>query len=76
MKFLFTNVPLDYTINIILSRNNHDNELHSNISKKDMKKLLLLCTENVHFTFNSKIYQQCDGVAMGSRLWPMIIKYL
>ena len=36
-----------------------------------MKELLLLCTKNVHFTFNNDIYQQCDGVAMGSPLEPV-----
>ena len=37
-----------------------------------MKELLLLGTKNVHFTFNNDIYQQSDGVAMGSPLWPVI----
>ena len=37
-----------------------------------MKELLLLCTKNAHFTFNNEIYQQCDGVAMGSPLGPVI----
>ena len=37
-----------------------------------MKELLLLCTKNIHFTFNNEIYQQCDGVAMGSPLGPVI----
>ena len=30
-----------------------------------MCKLLYLCTKNVHFTFNNKIYIQNDGVTMG-----------
>ena len=67
MKSLFTKVPLDYTINIILKRIYDDNELYTNISKKELKELLLLCTKNVHFTFNNEIYQQCDGLAMGYR---------
>lgn len=37
-----------------------------------MKGMSLLCTKNVHFTFNSKLYQQCDGVATGSPLVPVI----
>ena len=37
-----------------------------------MKQLLLLCTKNVHFTFNEEIYTQKDGVAMGSPLGPVI----
>ena len=42
------------------------------LSKKEMKELLLLCTKNTHFTFNNEIYQQCDGVAMGPPLGPVI----
>ena len=72
MKSLFANVPLDYTINIILSRIYDDNELYTNISKKEMKEILLLCTKAAHFTFNNEIYQQRDGVAMGSPLGPVI----
>ena len=72
VKSLFRNVPLDYTINIILRRIYDDNELYTNISKKEMKELLLLCTKNTHFTFKNKIYQQCDGVPMESPLGPVI----
>ena len=37
-----------------------------------MKELLLLCTKNVHFTFNNEIYQQCDDVAVGSPLGSVV----
>ena len=37
-----------------------------------MKKLLLICTKEVHFLFNGQTYQQIDGVAMGSPLGPVI----
>ena len=33
-----------------------------------MKELLLLCTKNVHFSFNDIIYQQSGRVAMDSPL--------
>ena len=36
-----------------------------------MKNLLILCTRNVHFTFNNEIYIQNDGVAMESPLAPI-----
>lgn len=49
---LFTNVPLEYTIDIILRRIYDEKEIRTNIPKKDMKTLLLLCTKNVHFSFN------------------------
>ena len=36
-----------------------------------MKKLLM-CTKEMHFTFDGKIYQQTDGVCMGSPLGPVL----
>ena len=72
VKALFTNVPLDYTINVILRRIYDNHEIDTNISKKEMKDLLILCTKNVHFSFNGDIYIQCDGVAMGSSLGPTL----
>ena len=72
VKSLFTNVPLDRTINIILKRIYDDNELRISISRNEMKELLLLYTKKVHFIFNGKIYMQVDGVAIGSRLRPVL----
>ena len=37
-----------------------------------MKELLTLCTENVHFMSHNQVYQQKDGVAMGSPLVPVL----
>ena len=72
VKSLFTNVPLDSTIDIILNRIYDKKELTTNIERKDMRDLILLCTKNVHFTFNNDIYKQTDGVAMGSPLGPVL----
>ena len=36
-----------------------------------MKELLFLCTKEVHFTYSNGIYQQSDGVGMGSPLDPV-----
>ena len=69
---LFTNVPLDATIDIILRRIYDDKEINTDISRTDMKQLLLICTKDVHFTFNNEIYKQKDGVAMGSPLGPVL----
>ena len=38
-----------------------------------MKNLLLLRTKNVDFTFGN-VYQQKDGVAMGSPLGPLLAR--
>ena len=72
VKSLFTYVPLDFTINVILRRIYNENVTHTNIKRSEMKELLLLCTKNVHFTFNNDIYQQCDAVVMGFLLGPVI----
>lgn len=69
---LFTNVPLDFTIEILLKRIYDRKEIVTNIKRAEMKELLLLCTKNVHFCFDGEIYLQCDGVAMGSPLGPVL----
>ena len=63
VKSLFTNVPLETTIDIILRRIHTNHELTASLTKKEMKELLLLCAKNVHFTFNGQIYIQVDGIA-------------
>ena len=65
-------VPLDYTIDLTLKQIYGDKEIESKISMKDGKNLLLLCTKNVHFTFENNICQQNDGVAIGSPLRPVL----
>ena len=72
VKSLFTNVPLDTTINIILKRIYINKEIKTSIPKDDMRKLLYLCTKSVQFTFDSQFYSQVDGVAMGSPLGPVL----
>ena len=72
VKWLLTYVPLEFTINVILRRIYNENEIQTNIKRPEMKELLLLCSENVHFTFDNNIYQRCDDVAMQSSLGPVI----
>ena len=66
VKSLFTNVPLDRTIDIVLRRIYDKHELQTPITRSEMTELLILCTKNVHFTFDNVIKVQNDGVAMGS----------
>ena len=72
VKSLFTNVPLQKTIDIILKRIYENKEINTSISKKDMKDMLILCTKSVHFSMNGDIYLQIDGVAMGPPLGPVL----
>ena len=71
---LFTDVPLEETIETILKRIYVNKEITTDIPKQEMKELLILCTKNVHFTFNNETYIQVDGVAMGSPLDPVLAK--
>ena len=72
VKSLFTNVPLEETIDIILNKIYDEKKIETNIPRNIMKDLLYLCTKHVHFTFGGKIYIQIDGVAMGSPLGPVL----
>ena len=68
---LFTNVPLNATIDIILRKIYVEKLVKTKIKRKNMKELLLLCTKEVPFSFNGEIYMQIDGVMMGSPLGPL-----
>ena len=68
VKSLFKNVPLNCTIDIILKRIYEKNELVTSVTKNETKEMLILCTKNVHFTFESRTYVPTDVVAMASPL--------
>ena len=62
---LFTNTPLQETIDIAINLIfNHNPNL--NITKKELKKLILFATSQTHFIFKGKFYNQRDGVATDS----------
>ena len=72
---LFTNIPLQETIDIAINLIfNHNPNL--SITRKELKKLLLFAISQTHFIFNSKFYNQIDGVAMGSPLVPILANIL
>ena len=68
---LFTNVPLDETINISLNKL-YNMPSPPSIPRTDLKKLLLFATKESHFIFNGCFYDQIDGVGMGSPLGPVL----
>ena len=72
VESLFTNVPLDFTVQIILNRIYKDKLLNTNIRKSTLKKLILDACRKTIFSFNDTLYQQLDGVAMGSSLGPVL----
>ena len=72
VKNLFTNVPLKETVDIILTKVYDEKKIDTKIPKSILKELVYLCTKHVPFKFNNEIYIQCDGVAMGSPLGPLL----
>ena len=46
--------------------------MNTHIMRLEMKELLTLYSFNVHFKFDNQVYQQNDGVAMGSPLGPVL----
>ena len=69
---LFTNVPLDETINIILDLLFAEIDSVNGMDRNQFKSLLEIATKDIMFYFNGKLYKQIDGVAMGSPLGPTL----
>ena len=67
---LFTNIPLDETINICTNLLYNNDDVIEGIKKIEFKSLLSLATQESYFIFNDVLYKQKDGVAMGSLLGP------
>ena len=69
---LFTNIPVEETIDICVDNLYSDNENPPNIPKYNFRNLLNVATKETFFMFNNKYYKQVDGVAMGSPLGPAL----
>ena len=67
---LFSNIPLDETIDICV------NQLFENtvegFTKSELKQILCLATKECYFLFNGFFYKQIDDVAIDSPLGPSI----
>ena len=70
---LFTNIPLNETIEICVGKLfPRDNMKVSGLGKKEFRSLLELATKESLFLFNKEYYSQIDGVSMGSPLGPTL----
>jgi hypothetical protein len=72
VESLFTNIPTLETIDIILNQIYvKAKKYFHGLTKEELKKLLIVCTQQSHFQFNGQYYDQVDGVSMGSPLGPL-----
>ena len=69
---LFTNIPLNETIDIVTDKIFENKQRVNGLLKLDFRKLLVLATKGSVFYFNGNYYRQKDGVAMGSPLGPAL----
>ena len=68
IKSPFTNIPLTETLNLCV-QNLYRNQTHvGNLTGSSFYSLLKVSMFESFFIFDGKIYEQCDGVAMGSPL--------
>ena len=73
---LFTNVPVDETIEILVQKAFHEewfnNKYKLALKECDLRALLSIAVKNQLFQLDGKLYEQIDGVAMGSPLGPLM----
>ena len=77
VESLFTNVPIDPTIQIIIEHSyNHPTIPPPKIPSEILRQLLELCTKEAPFRCpEGKLYLQIEGVAMGSPLGPTFANF-
>ena len=69
---LSPNESIKRTVDLVLKRINTDKLVSTSLKKRTLKKLRLDNCTKTAFSFNNKLYQQKDGVSMGSSLGPVL----
>ena len=67
---LYTCIPLDETIDICTSSLIDEDGTFINLNSIELSTMLNYATKNSIFYFNQVLYEQTDGMAMGSCLGP------
>ena len=70
VESFFTNIPLEETIKICCDPLYRNQELLSNITKNQFKKLLRAVLCNNYFLFDGIVYKQVDGGSHGFPFGP------
>ena len=78
IKSLYNNVPLEETINKVTKVVHIDNPSsifsRSKMTQTLFKNLLRACSQSI-FMFNGTVYQQTNGLSMGSPLSPLLANW-
>ena len=72
IESLFTNIPLDETVDICVDIVYNKRKKVKGMLKRYFKQLLTLSVKSSFFLFNGVYYKQVDGVTMGSPLGPTL----
>ena len=72
IDFLFTNVPLEEKIKIMIKNVFGRKRKINGLSKSDLRDLLKLTAMGIVFYFNGNCYKQLEDVAMVSPLGPAL----
>ena len=72
VQSLFINTPLDETINLIFNAIFKIQTTFHNMSEAGLKSNLSLACKEGYFIFDNLLYQQIDGVSIGSPLGPTL----
>ena len=72
IKSLFTNVPIREVLDICINELYHTDIRPPKVPAEVFRYLLEFATCNVQFSFDDIMFQQIDGVAMGSPLGPIL----
>ena len=70
IKSLFTNIPLEETIDIASQNYFNSINQHRFFTRKFFEGLLSLSVKDILFLFNNQLFSQVDGVGMGNPLGP------
>ena len=70
---LFNNIPVTRAVDIAINLIRKSEKFcESNLTKTDLKQILLMSLNNSYFQFNEKFYRQKQGLPMGNTLSPIL----
>lgn len=73
VQSLFTNVPIDKTLNVIDKRWVEDEKQNdrTTLSMEKVTLLLGICLQTTYFMYHQQFYEQTDGAAMSHKWWQI-----